>query len=32
MALINKEKKYIRFEVFSSGKKAEENAVEYNIR
>lgn len=28
---LNKEKKYIRFEVFSSGKKAEENAVEYNI-
>ena len=28
---LNKEKKYIRFEVFSSGKKAEENAEEYNI-
>ena len=28
---LNKEKKYIRFEVFSSGKKAEENAIEYNI-
>ncbi len=28
---LNKEKKYIRFEVFSSGKKAEENEVEYNI-
>ncbi len=28
---LQKEKKYIRFEVFSSGKKAEENSKEYSI-